>query len=333
VDELMKVLILSNSISGGGAERSMRILNQELNQKKFNSTLLCLNNSGKDVALDHEIILSRKWKSGLVGTFTNFKEFISVYRTKNPDVVIVNCELPELYAAMIPVRVKRIICVEHTSKPWAGRRQLGIAIRSLLFFRKVTWVTVNKKESRIWPLGSHAIHISNPVDTPQLSVSNVLQTPFVFVGRLREEKGIRMVLSAVAKTNYSINIFGSGTLEEELKANFYGTANFNGFVENPWQYISADQIIIVGSEYEGDGIVVVEAILAGIPLLLRDISDLRRFELSENSYFKDQTDLEVKIAQAVFNPELFRADQEIREKLLKERSLKAVFLQWEELIG
>jgi len=89
----------------------------------------------------------------------------------------------------------------------------------------------------------------------------------------------------------------------------------------------------VGSEYEGDGIVVVEAILAGIPLLLRDISDLRRFELSENSYFEDQTDLELKISQAVFNPELFRADQKIREKLLKERSLKAVFLQWEELIG
>jgi glycosyltransferase involved in cell wall biosynthesis len=329
----MEILILSNSVSGGGAEKSMRILNLVFNEKGFNSTLLCLNNSGKDIALDHEIILSRKWQSGLLETLTNFKEFIGVYRTKRPDVVIVNCELPELYAAMIPFKVKRLICVEHTSKPWAGRRQLGIVIRSLLFLRKVIWVTVNKKESRIWPLGSHAIHISNPVDTPQLCVSNDLQTPFVFVGRLREEKGIRMVLRAINNTNYSINIFGSGTLEEELKANFYGTANFNGFVENPWQYISADQIIIVGSEYEGDGIVVVEAILAGIPLLLRDIADLRRFELSENSYFKDQTDLEVKITQAVFNPELFRANQNTREKLFQERSFRAVFLQWEELIS
>jgi len=329
----MKVLILSNSVSGGGAERSMRILNKELNREGFNSTLLCLNNSGRDIALDNETILSRKWKSGLLGTFRNFKEFISFYRTNNPDAIIVNCELPELYAAMIPIRVKRIICVEHTSKPWAGRRPLGGIIRSLLFLRKASWVTVNNKESRIWPLGSHSIHISNPVDPPQLSVSTDLEPPFVFVGRLREEKGIRMVLSAVANTRYSINIFGSGTLEEELMANFNGIANFNGFVENPWQYISADQTIIVGSEYEGDGIVIAEAILAGISLLLRDIPDLRRFGLSEISYFKDQTDLEKKIKQAVLNPGLFRADQNTREKLLKERSLKAVFLQWKELIG
>ncbi len=329
----MKVLILSNSISGGGAERSMRILNQELNQKKFNSTLLCLNNSGKDVALDHEIILSRKWKSGLLGTLTNFKEFISVYKNKNPDVIIVNCELPELYVAMIPTRVKRTICVEHTSKPWAGRRALGRIIRSLLFLRKVKWVTVNNKEDHIWPLGSRAVHIANPVDPPQLSITTDSLAPFVFVGRLREEKGIKMVLSAVANAEKSISIFGNGALEEELKANFSGIATFNGFVENPWQNISADQTIIVGSEYEGDGIVVAEAILAGIPLLLRDIPDLRRFALLEHSYFKDQTDLEMRIKQVISNPNLFRADQNTREKLLQERSLRAVFLQWKDLIG
>lgn len=329
----MKVLILSNSISGGGAERSMRILNTELNQKGFNSVLLCLNNSGQDVTQDFEIVLSRKWKSGLLGTFTNFKEFIHVYKTNNPDVMIVNCELPELYAAIVPVRAKRFICVEHTSKPWDGRRTLGRVIRSLLFLRKARWVTVNSKEPRIWPLGSHAAHISNPVDPPQLSISTNSQAPFVFVGRLREEKGIRMVLSAVANTNNRINIFGSGVLEEELKESFNGISTFNGFVENPWQYISANQTIIVGSEYEGDGIVVAEAILAGVPLLLRNIADLRRFQLSENSYFKDQTDLEMKIQQVVLNPDRFRADQSTREKLLQERSLSTVFLQWKELIG
>lgn len=329
----MKVLILSNSISGGGAERSMRILNTELNQKGLNSVLLCLNNSGQDVALENETILSRKWKSGLLGTFTNFREFVGFYRTNNPDVVIVNCELPELYAAAIPAKVKRMICVEHTSKPWAGRRKMGRIIRSLLFLRNVKWVTVNKKEDRVWPLRSRAVHIANPVDPPQIARTPNSSAPFVFVGRLREEKGIKIVLNAVSNTKYSINIFGNGSLEDELSAQFAAIATFNGFVENPWQYISADQTIIVGSEYEGDGIVVAEAILAGVPVLLRDIPDLRRFELSDNSYFRDQVDLEIKINQAISNPDLFRADRETREKLSQERSLGAVFLQWRELIG
>jgi glycosyltransferase involved in cell wall biosynthesis len=329
----MEILILSNSISGGGAERSMRILNKELNQQGFNSTLLCLNNSGQDIALDHEIILSRKWKSGLLGTFTNFQEFIFIYKGKSPDVMIVNCELPELYAAIIPLSIKRIICVEHTSKPWAGRRKLGWIVRSLLFLRKTKWVTVNDEEFQVWPLGSRAVHIANPVDQPQLSISTISSAPFIFIGRIREEKGIKMILNAMANTENRINVFGSGTLEDELMAQFAGIATFNGFVENPWQYVSANQTIIVGSEYEGDGIVVAEAILAGIPILLRDNPDLRRFELSENSYFKDQTELEIKIKHVDLNPDLFLADQNIRKRLLKERSLGAIFLQWKELIG
>ena len=142
-----------------------------------------------------------------------------------------------------------------------------------------------------------------------------------------------MILNAMANTENRINVFGSGTLEDELMAQFAGIATFNGFVENPWQYVSANQTIIVGSEYEGDGIVVAEAILAGIPILLRDNPDLRRFELSENSYFKDQTELEIKIKHVDLNPDLFLADQNIRKRLLKERSLGAIFLQWKELIG
>jgi glycosyltransferase involved in cell wall biosynthesis len=329
----MKILIVSNSISGGGAERSMRILNKEFNLQRIDSTLLCLNNSGQDVPLKSEIILRRKWESGLWGTLTNFREFVQIYKSNSPEVLIINCELPELYASMLPLRVKRMICVEHTSQPWAGRRKFGSIVRSLLFLRRAEWITVNKDESRVWPHGSRAVHIANPVDSPQLSDSNDSMTPFVFVGRLRKEKGIRMILDAVTNTGKSISVFGNGALEEELKKKYSEVASFNGFIENPWQSISAFQTIIVGSEYEGDGIVVAEAILAGIPILLRDIQDLRRFELSDDSYFKNQEDLERKLKQAITNPNVFRANQITREKLSAERSLEVVALKWRTLIS
>ena len=329
----MKILIVSNSISGGGAERTMRILNKEFNLQKIDATLLCLNNSGQDVPLESEIILGRKWKSGLWGTLANFREFVQIYKFNSPDVLVVNCELPELYAAMLPLRVKRMICVEHTSQPWAGRRKFGRIVRSLLFLRRTEWITVNKGESRVWPLGSHAVHIANPVEAPQLSDSKDSLAPFVFVGRLREEKGIRLILDAVTKTGKSLNVFGNGTLEEELKSKYSDVASFNGFLENPWKSISPAQTIIVGSEYEGDGIVVAEAILAGIPILLRDIQDLRRFELSDDSYFKNKEELERKIEQASINPDVFRANQITRDSLFRERSLEVVFSKWKTLIN
>ena len=311
----------------------MRILNKEFNLQKIDATLLCLNNSGQDVPLEGEIILGRKWKSGLWGTLANFREFVQIYKFNSPDVLVVNCELPELYAAMLPLRVKRMICVEHTSQPWAGRRKFGRIVRSLLFLRRTEWITVNKGESRVWPLGSHAVHITNPVEAPQLSDSKDSLAPFVFVGRLREEKGIRLILDAVTKTGKSLNVFGNGTLEEELKSKYSDVASFNGFLENPWKSISPAQTIIVGSEYEGDGIVVAEAILAGIPILLRDIQDLRRFELSDDSYFKNREELERKIEQASINPDVFRANQITRDRLFRERSLEVVFSKWKTLIN
>jgi glycosyltransferase involved in cell wall biosynthesis len=329
----MRILIVSNSISGGGAERSMRILNNEFNRKKIDSTLLCLNNSGEDVPLESEMILSRKWKSGPWATFINFKEFVRVCKSINPDTLVINCELPELYVAMLPLIVKRMICVEHTSKPWAGRRKIGRIVRSLLFLRHAEWVTVNKDESRVWPLGSPALHIANPVDSPQLADSQNSLPPFVFIGRLREEKGIRVILDAVTETGTRISVFGSGTLEVELKKKYSSVADFYGFIENPWRFIAPFQTVIIGSEYEGDGIVVVEAILAGSPILLRDIADLRKFGLSDDSYFKNEGDLRLRIENAMKNPDAIRPDVNMRKKLAAERSLDDVFLQWKKLIS
>ena len=328
----MKVLIISNAISGGGAERSMRILNAELNNKNYSSILVCLNKSDNDAPFSSELILNRKWKTSLIGTLHNFSEFVKVCKTIQPDALIVNCELPELYTAISPFKPREIICVEHTSKPWADRRMLGRVVRLILLFRKARWVTVNRTESRVWPYRNKAMHIGNPVESPQLSVTNAPTEPFVFIGRLREEKGIRVVLDAITNCQQKISVYGTGTLEDELRFKFAKIASFNGFVDRPWQFISPLQTIIINSDYEGDGIVVVEAILAGVPILLRDIPDLRRFNLSDVSYFQNQEDLESKIQQAIMNADVFRADRATRNALSSERSLEKVFLQWRKLL-
>ena len=183
----MNVLIISNSISGGGAENSMRLLNEELIVKGIDSILLCLNNSGNDVALNGEVILGREWRTGIVGTFKNFQAFVTTLKERHPSTVIANCELPELYIAFSPTRIRNLISVEHTSMPWAGRRSIGVIVRFLLRFRKTTWVTVNRTQNGIWPYGNDSTFIPNPVAAPTLDESRESKSPFVFVGRLRAE--------------------------------------------------------------------------------------------------------------------------------------------------
>jgi glycosyltransferase involved in cell wall biosynthesis len=329
----MKTLIVLNSISGGGAESSMRTINKSLRDKGFDSTIVCLNNAGGDIALDGEIILSRAWKSGIKSTFINFLDFIKVYSKIRPDVVIANCELPELYVALNPIRTKRLICVEHSSKSWAGRRPLGAIVRVLLLFRRTFWVTVNREKLKIWPLNISATFIPNPVEVPSLSIDNAESNPFVFVGRIREEKGIRLVLEAISKANQRISIYGYGELEEELRKKYSNCADFHGFVENPWNQISRSQTIIVASEYEGDGIVVVEAILAGAPILLRDNVDLRRFGLDESSYFSSVENLCMKIKKASLDANQLRPVQSLINNYIDERKTSSVVAKWQYLLG
>ena len=217
----MKTLIVTNSLSGGGAESSMRLINNHLHRSGADSTLLALNKTEGSRTGAAEIELGRKWKSGPVQTMSNFIDFYRILKAQKPDSIVVNCELPELYVAFAPIKITRLICVEHTTQPWAGRKVLGIIVRTVLFIRKSTWVTVNKSQMTIWPLRTIGIHIPNPVAVPHLDKKKYVTPEFVFVGRLRKEKGVEIILQAVSEAKLSVDIFGSGELEDNLKAQYF----------------------------------------------------------------------------------------------------------------
>ena len=329
----MKILIITNSLSGGGAESSMRLINSTLRRSGINSTLLCLNKTDGEIVNNGEIELRREWKSGILQTLKNFVDFVKVIRGLSPNIIIVNCELPELYTALSPIRLKKIICVEHTSKPWAARELLGNLVRRMLEFRQATWVTVNKDQSKIWPSSAKPIFILNPVEPPNLAIEMDAHSNFVFIGRLRIEKGIEMILEAISSEGQRIEVFGSGDLEENLKVKYHNIAKFHGFVKEPWGLINRDHILINASEYEGDGKVIVEGILADVPILLLDNSDLRRFELAEQTYFSDIEILRRKIKECLLNRENFRTNSQKRDSLRQERNLVAIMSTWKNLLN
>jgi len=332
MDQLMRILIVSNSLSGGGAERSMRIINTGLGKVGIDSTLVCLNNSGKDVASEKEIILERAWKSGIINTFKNFRAFRKIVRDQSPNLVIANCELPELFVALIPFQIENLICVEHTSRPWAGRRAMGVIVRLVLKIRGTEWVTVNRGQAGIWPFREESAYIPNPVGPPLLGRNPIKGNEFVYLGRLRPEKGIETILEAVAEANAKIDVFGSGNLENSLRDKFQATTNFFGFQANAWTHVSRDQTLIVASEYEGDGMVIVEGILAGLPILLLDNNDLRRFALPDSNYFKTKTELVEKINRAKKDCEQFRVGAEKTLAYKSERALENVLEKWLRII-
>ena len=75
--------------------------------------------------------------------------------------------------------------------------------------------------------------------------------------------------------------------------------------------------------------VVAEAIIRNYSVLLADNSDLRRFNLPDNNYFKDQSELADKLAiWTESNREAFTIPEDVTKALFRERDLGEISNRW-----
>ena len=328
--------IITNSLSGGGAENAMRLLHISL-PTKLNSHLIALNGKTRiDQEVSRSTVLKREWGTGIFRTISTFFSFQKLIWDLNPNTLIVNCELPELFVAFTPFRKKRIICVEHTSKPWLKRRILGYIVRNILKLRKTDWVTVSKNDLNVWCAKNRALHIPNPVLAPILG-NPVRDLSALLIGRLTDGKRPDWAIAATGKSGISLNVFGDGHLLNSLKQLAVAKAcevKFHGYVDNCWSLVSNRDILLMPSAFEGDGIVVVEAILAGLPILAADNSDLRRFGLPEDCYCSNEEEMTEKLIR--FKSESlasFSPAPNLISAYRQERGLDSVVSTWVNLIN
>ncbi len=324
--------IISNSIGGGGAEKSMMMLHDSFLNSGVKSNLIALNKSTDQKTLPFVIELSRKWSSGPISTWCNFLEFRKSIKVINPDVLILNCELPELYGALLIFKGK-LICVEHTTKPWSGKLLLGVIVRLLLKSKKAEWVTVVKNQKKVWIGGTVVAHVPNPYfDRSSKNMATGQESTLTFIGGLKRNKHPEWVIETGLELNLPVQIFGDGVLRSEIKNKYLRYLNqikMFGFKSNPWDFISSNSLVIVPSDYEGDGMVIVEAVLSGNPILLRDNIDLRRFGFEDKHYFKDLEDLILIVKRNLDTSfiELVVSQAKVNE-LQASRSLQRITLDW-----
>jgi hypothetical protein len=133
-----------------------------------------------------------------------------------------------------------------------------------------------------------------------------------------------------------IDIYGDGP-ELSYLAKKYSPysklVDFKGYKNNPWREIGQDALVVVPSEFEGDGMVVVEAILNNNPILLSDNRDLRRFKLPDANYFQTEDELISKISAEKVNQFVkLKPAKEVKSGFLKTRNIDAVVDQWKRVL-
>ncbi len=147
--------------------------------------------------------------------------------------------------------------------------------------------------------------IPNGVDVTRFSSSNCKSKTLIFVGRLHERKGIDKLLESFSKVikeekNAFLNIVGSGEDEIRLKdmAKKLGlrkkNLEFHGFVteEELTKIYEGSSIFVLPSYYEGFGIVLIEAMSAGLPLVsVRTGGATEVIEEGKNGYLVDHDNM------------------------------------------
>jgi hypothetical protein len=103
---------------------------------------------------------------------------------------------------------------------------------------------------------------------------------------------------------------------------------FKGYVKNPWEFLRDGDLLIIPSNNEGDGLVLVEAVLNRVPLIAINIPDLLRFNLHSDNYFNDIQNLTSQILK--FRDELSRfvVNQDVARRILEPREPVLIAKQW-----
>jgi len=335
-NSLPAIAIVSNATSGGGAEKSMMSLHEEFLKVGLKSDFVALNRNLPINGVTKVTILNRQWKSGIRSTINNYFEFKKTIRSIEPQILILNCELPELFGSLIDFK-GQIICVEHTTYPWHKKRNLGKIVRLILRIKKVQWITVIKDSKKIW-FGKNAIaYIPNPYVPPTKTNKILVKTPsLVFIGGLKKNKRPEWVIEAGIKSNLDVHIYGDGPLKIILEVKykkFTENIKFYGFQSSVWETLPSNALVVIPSEFEGDGMVVMEAVLSGNPVALADNQDLKRFQLDKKHYFKDAISLSEIIKKYEKNnfKELIPSDS-FKADLISVRSINIVTEKWLELL-
>jgi glycosyltransferase involved in cell wall biosynthesis len=311
-----KVVFFIPSLRGGGAEGAVVRLANALAARGTNTTILALDMTGpwkERVSPGVDLVA--------LGTGRASRSLIPLLRflrRVKPDVFISNLAHLNLLSVMahtISASTAKLILVEHnhlkSRSIWRGTwrdEMLSAGIRRL-YRRADTVLAVSQGVRRSliqdFDLDSDQVRVlNNPVELDNIQQLSQ-ETPdhpwfgdpsvkvVLGVGRLVYLKGWDFLIEALAILRRDVEarliLLGEGELKKNLleqaaELGLESAIDIVGFQANPYGWMAASDVLALPSRSEGFGIVLVEAMAAGVPVVASDCFSGPKEILSGGSY-------------------------------------------------
>lgn len=280
----MKVLHVLNTNSYSGAENvAITIINHMSNVE---SIYLSLNGPISEILKKNNIQHYAVDKLSI-------KSLKKAIRELKPDIIHAHDYTASILCALCFPKAK-IISHIHNNSPWI--KSYGIYswayLFSSFFYKKI--LTVSDSIEKEYVFGKFIKNkiecIGNPTDIELIHQKAIEYTidkkyDLIFLGRLTAQKNPKLLLEVfndliLKRPNISIAVVGAGDQFESFnesihKNNLQDNIEMYGFMENPYPVLNASKIMILPSKWEGYGLVAVESLSLGIPVICSGAGGLK----------------------------------------------------------
>lgn len=300
----IKLLFLNGPLGGGGAERVLIDLLNNLDYSKYEVDLCLIVNQGVLLLeVPKEVTILPLWEN-----YSNYYKFayrMSIWFGNNylfkrvlKRKIIKKYDVEISFLEGIPLKLHALMDTTAKKITWVHADLLHFPYTDIQFSKGehvaayskmnliicVSYFTLQMFQQKFPGLKDKLNVIYNPVDlakidrlSTELRVEKGLKFNIVSVGRLTEQKRFDRLLRVTArlkKEKYalSVQLVGDGELRVNLvnltkELGIEDLVEFIGFVKNPFPYIKNADLMIVPSASEGFGLVVVEGMALGVPVV------------------------------------------------------------------
>jgi len=285
-----KFLFLIDNMMGGGAEKAIKVLYEELLKNNKNILLLLLENQVQYDFKRPDDYQYLSEKISLLNFLIIFFKFISFLRKNNiTHVYATNTKAHFLMLLTAPfIKVNRILNFQVDIKNHYNDRKILLYIYTKLFRFADSFSFISegiykniknyipKKSFSFLPNAINLYEINN---LAQEEIDDEYKHIFdkkvvINIGRLTEQKNQSLLLKSFANIDIDSNliIMGNGELKESLvneaeNLQIDHKVFFLNFQQNPFKFLFRSDLFVLSSDWEGFGNVIVEAMQCKLPVV------------------------------------------------------------------